>query len=54
MKKYTEQMMFKCSIEEREQIKRTAEKLGMTISEYIRSMVLALKPPKRKPNKPKE
>jgi hypothetical protein len=52
MKRYTEQMMFKCTKEEKEQIKKLAANSGMPVSEYIRSMALGVRKSFRKPNNP--
>ena len=51
MLKYDKQMMFKCTEEEREQIKRLARNSKMTTSEYIRFMVLGKESNPRKPYK---
>lgn len=53
MKKYTEQMMFKCTKEEKEQIKTLANNLKMTTSEYLRAMALGVRKSYRKPNNSK-
>ena len=52
MRKYTERMIFKCTKEDKEQIKKLAANSGMPVSEYIRSMALGVRKSFRKPNTP--